>query len=252
MFGKSNAISRVYNGAVLKIRALTGSTITFSKNGLNIISTKAYQYICEDNPLISIYYYFLQERVFGNIRVDISFQGELYSKEINILSNIVYDVKIPNLKLYIYKDGEEYTNITGGWSGAGWVNENDKTATRGTNTGSYLHCKGTNNISGVIATINKINLKYFSKIHYNGYRIKAVSSNNVCVQYSGLANSKAAKTSSMALELNVSGTGILDHDLNVNMPHSYYVVFCVGNSTSCEARANQIYLVLDDDDFLIP
>lgn len=255
MIGRTNAGSSgegiSSHNAVLDIRALTGSTITIKKD--NIILQVLYGesgVVYEDQSFLAAYYYAIPAKDFGEIEIIADYDEDSYTKTVLVNTTNIYSVDM-QMKRYLFKNGEEYVDIMGGWfdengySGVGWTHANNGAATRVVRNGQNLYCDS-GNTGAVAATINKINLKYFSIIHHEGYRIRRADygtqyNNPVCIQASGATRSKSCVDS--AARWDYSNTGPFTYDLNiVSLEDSYYICFATGDATNCIARCEIIYL----------
>ena len=71
------------------------------------------------------------------------------------------DIKVAN-KLYLYKEGNEFTNITGGWKGYSF--ENNKGSYEFRSSSMYIASTSTMYGNTIVITNNKINLKSYKKL----------------------------------------------------------------------------------------
>ena len=116
MIGKTNiggGSSLSFKGALICIIAPIGSTITLMKNNLIVkILYPKNQHIFNNDK--AYWYYSVTPSNYGEWTVTASQSGNTASKTVTVSTNKQYDVFI--LFGELYKNGSQYTELTGGWS----------------------------------------------------------------------------------------------------------------------------------------
>ena len=145
------------NNAVIHVNAPVGSSISLSKGGVVVkVIDSSKSHISSANANYADYYYAVSSNNYGSWSMQASLGTEVSTVEtITINSNKQYDVAL-DYTFWLYKEGNEYTNRTGGWE-VKW--EKSKRASK---EATYLNLTSAESNGQCISTINKVNLTNFS------------------------------------------------------------------------------------------
>lgn len=217
---KTQIIKADSNSALLLVKAPIGSTVNILKNN-NILFTLLPNNVYLDSDEENADYYFsIPSKNFGEIIIQALLDDNEIQKNITINNNIQYNITL-TYKLYLYKAGNTYNDITGGWvfragTYMGYVGNvkyyDDKVAIQAIGNGVALY------------TTNKINLAKYTKLYIDWEKTGdnpnfGVSNNNTNDSFSS-ALVKITKTTNPR-EINVVNIDNLTSDYWIGFGFAY-------------------------------
>lgn len=107
------------NSAVIHVTAPVGSTISFAKGGVvaKVLGPDK-SHVSSSDVSLAEWYYSVSSSNYGSWRVTATLDTDEAYSDIVVNSNKQYDVEI-TYHFYLYNKGEEFTDLTGGWTGNG-------------------------------------------------------------------------------------------------------------------------------------
>lgn len=139
-----------------------------------------------------------------------------------------------NVKLeytvWLYKNGDQCVEVTGGWSAAGWTKKNKAiaSATLGTSSIQFNNV----NDSG-IATVDKVNVSNYNTITVVGSISKINTNYNAGLEWSGLYSEKVFTSGVEEIEFSVNTLGDFTRTLDISQINGdyYFAISFAPNST---------------------
>lgn len=133
---------------------------------------------------------------------------------------------------YYYKAGDQYTNITGGWTTEGWTSSRWSVTQQSKINSSNLYVLGQSTSMSAVGTVNKVDLSRISTI-------KASINQNAGTVTMCICDSKNTSDSVAFKENTTTGS----HEINLDVSGysgSYYIVLFAGGSGS-EATITNVW-----------
>ena len=148
---------------------------------------------------------------------------------------------------YLYFWGNEFENVTGGWSADGYVyNKNNYTTTEGTKATDSLYIAGASSVANVFGTNESIDLTNYRYAEIT-YSYSAVSSSagmvfSIISDKSTIIDSTVTTTVSAAKAESTSLLYTIRLDLS-ECTGKFYLVCYVFNNTAKKARVRSVQLI---------
>lgn len=146
-----------------------------------------------------------------------------------------------NLDTDLYRSGNEFINVTGGWSGSGYSYSPDGVVGSGTKKETYIDLYSTRNAErSVCGTVNAIDLTHFRQIRVKG---KVLVTN----QYHGedygidIYVTKTKDFRNRAVVLSVTKAGDFDVEVDIGSLSGSFYICCA--TASIESTRGEIYRV---------
>ena len=134
--------------ASIVVTAPTGSTVTCTTPGGVVLTTKE----------VGGTWTFAKLKVYGAYTITATDGTKTATSDVVVDSAIEYAVEMSYV-LWLYKDGNEYTDVTRGW--VTWAKDSSAISEKLTNS---MHLKNNANTSAMVCTNNTIDLTVYSKI----------------------------------------------------------------------------------------
>lgn len=141
-------------------------------------------------------------------------------------------------KWYLFKDGSQYTNLTGGWSANGWTS--DQPISEGTLCPDRINMYGVSGKNLVLATNNKIRLSDFTTLCISANVISTYQNYSALIVDVCTAVGKLDTTSSASVSSN--GTGEQTLQIPVSALADGYILMKCGGLTDYKTDVFRIWL----------
>ena len=109
-------------GAVLSIDAPIGSTVTISQGSFS----KVLKDPIEISTFFSRYFYLIKPNKFGSWTITATDGTRTTDTRVLVTANKEYEVTLSFI-IYLFRAGDQCTNITDGWNATGWTTANTST-----------------------------------------------------------------------------------------------------------------------------
>lgn len=129
-------------------------------------------------------------------------------------------------EMYLYNAGEQYVDITGGWTDSGWTYGAFEvvSATIGDNS---MTVKGQTNKASVVGTKNMINMDNISKIYVD---IDVTTGGSIYCGVTGTLNASEC-LAGVHTGASTTGASTIEVDVSSLTGEYYFVIFAIGSST---------------------
>lgn len=227
--------------AILRVSAPAGSVVTITKGG--VTKSDHGHENAEDHTLYD-YYFIIHQSQFDSQNawtVTATLNGDTATDTIIISSSDEYDVVLSYM-LYLFKDGETFDTVTGGWSASGWSSVN-----AGSISDNVIKVQGSGGGGnpGLLATANAIDVTSYSTLVFKGNLtgIYVSGSTRKGIEKTGLYSSKSASANGATFD-KADETGTFTQTVDISaVTGSFYVACRTANPTSSSATFSEIYLL---------
>ena len=208
--------------ALLRVQAPAGSTVTITK-GTTTKTDLGHENA--DDHTVYDYYFIIHQSQFDSVNawtVTATLSGDTASDTIIIDAADEYDVEL-SYYVYLFKDGDLCTAITGGWVGSYTNLQNNWSVSDGKmNIGTAT----------AVGTVNKINTADYSTIVFVGKGLTHSGSQATCSM--GLYNARNNTNTAVTVDTG-SETGDFTKEIDItNYNGEYYPTCRVGNGSTGE------------------
>lgn len=225
--------------AILRVIAPAGSTVTITKGGVS--KSDLGHENADDNTLYD-YYFVIHQSQFDSVNpwtVTATDGVDTATDTIIINAADEYDVEL-SYKFYLYKSGNEYTSVTGGFEYLAILSGSYSEVSPVKNASSIRLAPSGSNKQSSAVTVNGIDLTDYSTLYVNitefdntgsGYRDFIVKS------------SRTSETT-FAGDTQIDNTGVFSIDVSGLSGLHYIGVFCnsSGSSVHCYISFDKIWL----------
>ncbi len=163
--------------------------------------------------------------------------GEWSEKEVKIYQNGAWTTSEAK-KVYLFNNGDQCTDITGGWSGNGYeVDDHACNTVYGImSDNTWMYCTGKSGAHGGIGTINPVDLTKYKTLHFYGRSTHAVESSQVYI-----AQTKEVTSTPAAISMLPTADNWLVMDIS-GLVGNYYVFFGASANQKATSYCREIYL----------
>lgn len=142
----------------------------------------------------------------------------------------------------IYKEGNEYLNLTGGWTSGGWVGSNNATVVPGILESDRIVVRGGEGNEGIIATTNKIDLSEYKQLEITANVLSTVTG------YSAVRVHLYSQKGKIQSNLVASGasdttTGERTFLVDIGTVESAYITFVAGGTAAYRYEILEVRMV---------
>lgn len=211
------------SGGTLTVTATAGVTVSVSKDGKVKTTTANAEGLAVFKGLET-----------GTWTVTITDGVQTATSTVEIVTNYVAEM---SFNRYLFDNGDDFKNLTGGWSKSGYTisgfnREDNSKVTIGNTIVCQAVSGSTTDYGGACGTANKINKDGFTKLRVKG----SVSGYNSNARlYVGVNTSKTLNASPTA-KISLTANGNFDKTLNLPSTTSFYVFVLAGCYDATEAQ----------------